>query len=453
MEGPTPQAIATTLVSLARRAGAEQCDAIVSMYTESNVTVRLGDLEKLIEAGSMSAGLRVINGGRTAVCSTSDLTPASLKRFAAETVELASISEPDEFAGLPEPELLSRTTNAAGLSLYDEHLESLSTEEKVRMAKACEGAALAADPRINNSDGASLSTRVGQVALSNSIGFEGSYPATSISLMVEAIADDADGKKRNGYWYAAERHLHRLMDPEEVGRIAARRTLDQLGAVKIATRQAPVIFEPRMTIALMGDLVGCATGGALYRGATFLANRVGERLGSELVNIVDDPTRPGGLGSRPFDGEGVAAGRNDIFRGGVFDRFLFDCYTARRTGNATTGSAQRGVDSLPAPGPSSLVFEPGDADPESILAGVSEGFYLTTLMGSGFNPTTGDYSRGAAGFWIENGRIAYPVTEVNISGHMAKMLSSIDAVGSDLAWFGSAAAPTIRIQEMTISGT
>jgi PmbA protein len=394
-----------------------------------------------------------MNSGRTAVCSTSDLTPAALEQFAAETVDLASISEPDEFAGLPEPELLSRAANAAGLSLFDEHLESLSTEEKIRMAKACEGAALAADPRINNSDGASLSTRVGQVALANSLGFEGSYPATSISLMVEAIADDADGKKRNGYWYAAERHLHRLMDPEEVGRIAARRTLDQLGAVKITTRQAPVVFEPRMTIALMGDLAGCATGSALYRGSTFLAGRLGDAIGSPLVSIVDDPTRPGGLGSRPFDGEGVTARRNDIFRGGVFNQFLFDCYTARRTGNATTGSAQRGIDSLPAPGASSLVFEPGTSEAESIVAGVSEGLYLTTLMGSGFNPTTGDYSRGAGGFWIENGRIAYPVTEVNISGHMATMLAGIDAVGSDLAWFGSSAAPTIRIREMTISGT
>jgi len=453
MEGPTPLEIARNVVSLARRAGAEQCDVIVSMYTESNVSVRLGELEKLIEAGSMSLGLRVINGGRTAVCSTSDLSPASLERFAADAVDLASISEPDEYAGLPEPELLSRATTGAGLSLYDEHLETLSTDEKIRMAKACEGAALGFDPRINNSDGASLSTRIGQLALANSHGFEGSYPATSISLMVEAIADDAEGKKRNGYWYAAERSLHRLMDPEEIGRIAARRTVDQLGARKISTRQAPVVFEPMMTVALMGDLIGCATGGTLYRGATFLASRQGQTIGSPLVTIADDPTRPGGLGSRPFDGEGVGTRRNEVFREGAFSHFLFDCYTARRTGNATTGSAQRGVESLPAPGASTLVFEPGDTPPEAIIAGVSEGLYLTTLMGNGFNPTTGDYSRGAGGFWIENGKIAYPVTEVNISGHMDSMLAGVDAVANDLAWFGSSAAPTIRVREMTISGS
>jgi PmbA protein len=321
------------------------------------------------------------------------------------------------------------------------------------MAKACESAAFATDKRINNSDGASLSTRIGQMALANSYGFEGSYPATSISLMVEAIADDTDGKKRNGYWYAAERSLHRMMDPEEIGRIAARRTLDQLGAKKIATRKAPVVFEPMMTIALMGDLVGCATGGSLYRGSTFLANKIGQTIGSPLVNIVDDPTRPGGLGSRPFDGEGVTARKNEIFRSGTFSGFLFDCYTARRTKNSTTGSAQRGVESLPAPGASTLTFEAGDTPPDAIVAGVSEGLYLTTLMGNGFNPTTGDYSRGAAGFWIENGKIAYPVTEVNISGRMDEMLAGVDAVGSDLSWFGSSAAPTIRIKEMMVSGT
>ena len=453
MEGPTPIEIARNVVALARRAGAEQCDAIVSMYTEANVTVRLGELEKLIEAGSMSLGLRVINGGRTAVCSTSDLSPLSLERFAAETVDLAAISEPDEFAGLPEPELLSQVTNADGLGLYDERIETLTTEEKIRMARACEGGAFAFDRRVNNSDGASLSTRVGQMALANSHGFEGSYPATSISLMVEAIADDADGKKRNGYWYTAERALHRMLDPEEVGRIAARRTVDQLGARKMPTRQVPVVFEPMMTVALMGDLIGCVTGSALYRGSTFLANRLGETIGSPLVSIIDDPKAAGRLGSRPFDGEGVETRRNDIFTAGRFSKFLFDCYTGRRTQNQTTGSAQRGIESLPTPGASTLVFEAGPDDPQSIVAGVSEGLYLTALMGNGFNPTTGDYSRGAAGFWIEHGRLAYPVTEVNISGHMNTLLTGIEMAGNDLTWFGASAAPTIRIREMTVAGT
>lgn len=440
------------VVDLARKAGAEQCDAILVAYDESNVTVRLGEVEKLIEAGSRSLGLRVINGGRTAVCSTSDLGEASLAKFVAETVELARISEPDPYAGLPEAPLLAPAGTDA-LQLYDERLESLTTEEKIVMAKACEGAAFAFDSRITNSDGASLSTRIGEVALANSLGFAGSYPATSVSLVVEAIADDEDGKKRNAYWYSSERSLHRLLAPEDIGRIAARRALDQIGARKVGTRQAPVVFEPRMTTALMGDLAGCASGSALYRGATFLAGRTGETIGSPLVSITDDPTLPARQGSRPFDGEGVSTRKNDLFRQGVFGGFLFDSYTARRMKAATTGSAQRGVESLPAPGSSNLVFHPGATPPANIVSDVADGFYLTTLMGSGFNPTTGDYSRGAAGFWIEEGKIAFPVTEVNISGQMDTMLAGIDAVGDDLAWFGSMAAPTIRVREMTISGT
>lgn len=219
------------------------------------------------------------------------------------------------------------------------------------------------------------------------------------------------------------------------------------------TRQVPVVFEPMMTVALMGDLIGCASGGALYRGSTFLANRLGETLGSPLVSIVDDPRAPGRLGSRPFDGEGVETRRNEVFNAGTFSRFLFDCYTARRTQNQTTGSAQRGIETLPAPGASTLMFEPGRDDPQSVVAGVSEGLYVTALMGNGFNPTTGDYSRGAAGFWIENGRLAFPVTEVNISGQMEAMLSGVDMVGNDLTWFGSSAAPTVRIREMMVAGT
>jgi PmbA protein len=453
MEGPKALEIAQNVVEMARRAGAEQCDVVVSMHTEANVTVRLGEIEKLIEAGSMALGLRVINGGRTSICSTSDLSPQSLERFAAEAVDLASISERDEFAGLPEEDLLARGASASGLALYDERIESLSTDEKIRMAKACEGAALGADPRVTNSDGASFSTRVGEFALANSLGFAGSYPITTVSLMVEAIADDAEGKKRNGYWYTAETSLGRLADPEEVGRIAARRAVDQIGARKVATTQAPVIFEPDMAVSLIRGLAGCAGGDALYRGSTFLASRKGEAIGSGLVTVVDDPTLAGRFGSEPFDGEGVATRKKLLFDKGRFEGFLFDCYTARRTGNVTTGNAQRGVESLPSPGASNLVWEPGEEPAESIIAGVSNGLYVTSLMGSGFNPTTGDYSRGAGGFWIENGRIAYPVTEINISGRMDDMLANVDAVGNDLTWFGATAAPTVRISRMTISGT
>ncbi len=451
-EGVAALEIARRAVQLARRAGADQCDAIVLAGIESTVTVRLGEVEKLIEAGSVGLGLRVIQGGRTAICATSDLAPDALERFARETVELAAISAPDEHAGLPDPALFGRPADAAALQLYDERIEALSTDEKIRFARECEAAALAADPRITNTDGATLSTRVGEVALANSLGFEGSYPATSISLVAEAIADDTDGKKRPGYWYSAERSLSRLAEPAEIGRIAARRAVDQLGARKPETARVPVVFEPMMAVSLLGHLAACATGDALYRGATFLAGREGQPLASPLVTIIDDPLIPGRFATRPFDGEGVATRRNVLVRDGTFTGFLFDCYTARRLGRTTTGSAARGLESAPAPSSSNLVLEPGTLQPADILRDIRQGLYVTALMGAGFNPATGDYSRGAAGFWIENGHLAWPVSEVNISGNLAQMLADIDAVGSDIAWFGAAAAPTIRIREMTVSG-
>ena len=443
--------LARHVVEMARRSGAEQCDVIAVSSEESTVSVRLGEVEKLIEAGSRSLGLRVINGGRTAVCSTSDLAEEALERFARETVELAGISEPDPCAGLPDPALFARG-GTDGLQLYDERLSSLTTDEKVRMALACEDAALKFDARITNSDGASMSTRMAEVALANSLGFAGSYPATSVSLMVEVLADDADGKKRNAHWFSSERSLHRLLDASEIGRIAARRAIDQLGARKAGTKQVPVVFEPMMTAALLGDLSQAITGGALYRGATFLANSVGKPVGSALVTIADDGREPGRRGSRPFDGEGVATRRNALFDKGVFQQFLFDAYTGRKTGNGSTGSAQRGVESLPGPGTSNLVMQGGTTSPAEIIADVKDGLYVTSLIGHGFNPTTGDFSRGAGGFWIEGGKLAYPVTEINVSGRMADMLAAVDGVGNDLSWFGSVAAPTVRVREMTVSG-
>ncbi|MGK2966398.1 MAG: TldD/PmbA family protein [Tepidiformaceae bacterium] len=444
--------LARHVVERAKAHGAAQCDVYAGRYDESNVSVRVGEVEKLIEAGSRALGLRVItDGGRTAVSSTSDLSEDALERLAKETVELAAISEADPHAGLPDPGDFAQR-GAEGLQLYDERLGDLTTDAMTAMAIASEDAARGYDSRITNSGGASVSARRGEVALVNSLGFSGTYPSTGVSLSVEVMADDEDGKKRNAYWFTSERSLHRLQDAAEVGRIAARRALDQLGARKVTTRLVPVVFEPMMTAALMRDFAGCANGSALYRGSTFLAGRTGQAIGSPLVSIVDDPWLPARGGSRPFDGEGVGTRKTSLLEAGVFQGFLFDSYSARRTESRTTGSAHRGVDSLPSPGSSNLVFEAGATAPEEIIGDVKDGLYLTALLGFGFNPATGDYSRGAAGMWIENGRIAFPVTEINISGRLDSMLADIDAVGADLAWFGGSAAPTVRVREMTVSG-
>lgn len=246
--------------------------------------------------------------------------------------------------------------------------------------------------------------------------------------------------------------MHRLLAPEEVGRIAAKRALAQLGAAKVPTRQVPVVFEPMMAVRLLGDLAACATGGALYRGATFLAGRTGTALAAPLVTIVDDPLEPGRGGSRPFDGEGVASRRTALVEDGIFKAFLFDSYTARRVGSRTTGAAARGVESLPSPAPSNLILQPGSTPPDEIVGSVKDGFFVTAVMGQGFNPSTGDFSRGAAGFWIQDGKLAFPVSEVNISGRLGDMLAGVDAVGDDLTWFGGMAAPTVRVGQMMVSG-
>ena len=443
--------LAQRLVERARAAGADQADAIAVSAVDSTVTVRLQKVEKVIEAASRSAGLRVIVGGRQAVVSTADLSDAALAETVANALGIAALAEPDEFAGLPDP--ADQVQRVEALGLYDENMESLPAEERIARAMACEQAALEADPRISNSDGASFSTRRSAVALADSNGFCGSYAGTAASLAVEVMAAEEDGRLRNDSWYSAERQLHRLQDAQAVGREAAARTLRQLGARKTATREAPVVWEPRLAAGFLSTIARAADGAAFYRRSTFLAESEGEVVASPLVTIVDDATRPGALGSRPFDGEGLPSRRTALFEQGVFRGFLFDSYNARRCGRASTGSCVREVGSLPAVGAGNLMFEAGASTPAEIIAGVEDGLYLTTLMGFGINFTTGDFSRGAGGLWIRKGQLAEPVTEINVSGRLPEMLASIDAVGGDLQWFGTTAAPTIRMARLTVSGT
>jgi PmbA protein len=443
--------VASDILERARRYGADEADTILISSTESSVQVRRGEVERVIDAGSHAIGLRVIKDKRTAICSTADMAPAALDALAREAVELASISEPDEFAGLPD-----RSDLAAGvlpnLQLYDERIDAISADELRDMALRCEAAALDFDKRVTNSDSAQMEVSRTVVALANSLGFAGSYPATAAGLMIEAICDDAEGKKRNDDWYSFERALHRLETPEEVGRKAAARAVAKLGARKIATKAVPVVWEAKVSGALLRILGQAASGEALYRRSTFLADLEGQQVGSPLFTLRDDPLLPGRLGSRPFDGEGVASRTMRVFDAGVFRAFLFDSYYGRRAGRRTTGAASRGLDSAPSPGTTNLVLEAGATPARELIAGTDEGLYLTDLMGFGVNLTTGDFSRGAQGFWIEKGRIAFPVTEVNVSGNLKDMLASIDAVGDDVLWRGGIAAPSLRMASMTVSG-
>jgi PmbA protein len=444
-------ALASDIVDKARRLGADEVDAYVVSSTESSVQVRRGETERVVEAGSHAVGIRVIKDKRTAICSTSDLTPAAIDQMVRDTVELASISEPDEYAGLPAREDLALGAQP-NLLLYDEAIEAITPEEMRDFALRMEAAAFDYDKRVTNSDGAEMAVVRSQVALANSLGFGGTYLGTHAALSIEAMCDEPDGKKRNDYWFSAERALHRLESPEEVGRRAAARAVAKIGARKVSTTAVPIIWEATVAHDLLRILSQAASGEALYRRSTFLADLEGQRVASALISVADEPLLPGRLASRPFDGEGVRSRRLPLFEAGVFRNFLFDSYNARRLGRQTTGAAQRGLTSAPAPGPTNLVMAPGDQSAESLLDGIEEGLLLTDLMGFGVNLTTGDFSRGAQGFWIEKGRIAYPVTEINLSGNLKEMLASIDAVADDVLWRGSSAAPSFRMSRLTLSG-
>ncbi len=442
--------LASDIVERARALGADAGDAFLVSGIESTVSVRRGELEKLIEAGSRGVSIRVIKDKCTAVCSTSDLTPKAIDEMVRTAVALAAISEPDEYAGLPAEEDLAADTGAA-LQLYDEAIESLTVDEMKDIVLRAEQAAFDFDKRITNAEGAEFGTERGQLVLANSLGFAGSYPYTAASFVVSVIADDTDGKKRNDYWFSVERMFHRLASPEEVGRRAAARAVRKIGARKVSTREAPVVWDATMTAALARMVAGAASGESLFKRSTFLADHEGQEIASPLVNIVDDSTLPAKLGSKPFDGEGVRTRRNPVVERGVFKQFFFDSYYARRTGRRTTGSAARAGDAITIGG-GNLIWEPGDADPEAILTSVTDGLYLTDLMGHSVNTTTGDVSLGAAGIWIENGALTYPVTEINVSGNLKDMLRDIEAVGNDLLWRGTVAAPTVKLSRMMVSG-
>jgi len=446
-----PLSLASDIVDKARRLGADEVDAYVVSSNESSVQVRMGAVERVIDAGSNAVGIRVIKDKRTAICSTADLTPRAIEQMVRDAIELASISEPDQYAGLPERGDLA-TGSQPNLQLYDERLETLTTDEMRDLALSCEQAAFDFDKRVTNSGGAEMGAVRARVALANSLGFGGSYVGTYASLSMEAMCDDAEGKKRNDDWYTAERALHRLEAAEEVGRKAAARAVAKLGARKVGTTVVPVVWEAPVAHALLRIIGQAVSGEALYRRATFLAELEGQQVASPLLSLIDDPMLAGRLGSRPFDGEGVTSRTVPVFEAGVFRNFLFDSYNARRVGRRTTGAAQRGIASEPSPGTTNFVMAAGATPPDGLYAGIEEGLLLTDLMGFGVNLTTGDFSRGAQGFWIEKGRVTYPVTEINLSGNLKEMLAGIDAVGNDLLWRGSSAAPSFRMSKLTVSG-
>jgi PmbA protein len=444
------QELAEQMLGLVLRAGADAAEVLVRDGAELEVRLRMGEPELVKEAQSRGLGLRVLKDQRVAVTYTSDFAPDAMRVFAAESVALSRLAEPDPLAALPDREEMARTTPE--LSLWDESVLAIDVAEAWRWARRGEAAARKLDARVTNSEGASFGRGVGATAFASSAGFSGAYRGTHVSFVVEPVCDDQDGKKRNGYHYTSSRFLDRLQDAEEVGLEAARRTLAKLGARKVATCQVPVVFSPEAGRSLLGQLAGVISGGAVWRKSTYLAEREGTLVASPLVTIVDDPLLPGAPGSRPFDGEGLATRPNVVVSEGVLRTFLCDVYAGRKLGRRSTGSAGRGLGGGPHVSTSNFVLRPGKSSAAEI-AKLPQGLLVTELMGFGWNPVTGDFSQGAGGFWLENGERAFPVSEVTISVNFDDLLRGIDAIADDLDTRSSVQCPSFRVAKATVAGT
>lgn len=445
-------AIGESIVQRALAAGAEVAEAAVTEGAHLSAKVRLGEPELVEEAGSRAAGLRVMRGQRVAVTSTSDLSEAGLRRFVEDAMELAKLAQPDTCAGPPPAELLSRRTDHADLDLFDATVEDLDAAGALDLARRAEKAALDADPRINNSEGATMTRHAGASALVTGAGFRGGMRGTYASIVVNPVADDTDGKKRSGYYWSARRHAGELESPEAVGAEAARRTLAKLGSRKIDTQEVAVVFDPDAGRSILSLLAGCITGGAVWRKSSYLAERMGERVASDLVTLIDDPLLPRAPGSRAFDGEGLLSCRNVVVERGVLKTFLLDTYSGKKLERPSTASASRGSGGGVGASTSNFFLQPGTQTPEELLRSTERALYVTDMMGFGFNAVTGDLSRGAAGFWVERGEKLFPVSEVTISLNLDDLLKRIDAVANDQDFRTAISAPTFRVSAMTVAG-
>jgi len=443
------QRIAEEVLQEAKRKGATEADVVAVENEFVTVQVRLDEIETLRSAREVRLGLRLFFDKRSATSSTSDLSKESLERLVEDTSALAKATAHDEYSGLPSPEECAK--RFPELDLYDPAGESLSLNDRITRAKVAEAAALSYDPRITNSEGAEFASDLYRIIYGSSHGFLGEYRGSTFSLAVTPIAL-SDGAMQRDYWYSYSRHLRELESPEAVGKRAAERTIRRLGARKIATREVPVVFDPETSASLMRSLCSAVSGPLLYRGASFLIDRLGDRIAPEIVSIYDDGILPGHLGSKPFDGEGLPTRRTAVVQNGVLRSYLLDTYSARKLKLPPTGSAARGIGDVPSVGPTNFFLQLGPHDPTEIIRSVDSGLYVTELIGPGVNLVTGDYSRGAVGFWIERGELTYPVEEITVAGNLKEMLLGIEMVGSDLTFRGSVAAPTLKIRRMTIAG-
>jgi len=436
---------AERLVKAALARGADAADAVALRSQSLSIELRDGAVEESESAEGDDLGLRVLVGRRQAVVSTNDLSADGSAALAERAVAMARAAPEDKFAGLADEKLLAR--EFPDLELIDQALPTVL--ELQMLAAAAEPAALAVKG-VSKSGGASASAGISGMVLVTSHGFRGSYLASRYGVSMTAIAGDGTGMERD-YDYHSALHASDLDRPENIGRTAGERAVARLNPRKVTTRKVPVVFAPRIAGSLVSHLASAANGASVARKTSFLRDKMGEKLFDDSIRIIDDPLRKRGLRSHPFDGEGVAVRRLALVEDGHLRSWLLDSATARELNLSTTGHAQRGISSAPSPGPSNLHLEPGSLTPDELIADIADGFYVTDLIGMGVNMVTGDYSRGASGFWIENGKCAYPVSEVTIAGHLTDIFRMLTPA-NDLEFRYATNAPTVRLEGLTVAG-
>jgi PmbA protein len=442
--------LAQDIVRRAMAGGATSAECVVREGDEFSTLVRLGQVETLKEAGSKAIGVRVFHGTRAASTYSSDFSREGLDRMLSSALQLAKITSEDPYAGIPEAGQLGSLPG--DLDLYHPDVYSLPGEERIDYARRAEKAALDYDPRMQNSEGGSFDAATGHKVLANSHGFVGEYRRSYCSVAAVPIARAENGAMQRDYWFSVARNLGRLESPELVGRIAAERTLRRLGARKVKTAQVPIVLDPLVANSILGHIFEGINGDSVYRGASFLAGKLEQKIAADQVTLIDDGTLRGGFGTSPFDGEGIPTRRTVVIEKGVLKSYLLNTYTAKKLGLRTTANASRGLAGTPGIGPGNYFLQPGTKTPQEIISAIPEGLYVTEFLGHGANLVTGDYSRGASGLWISGGELAYPVEEITVAGNLKEMFFHITEIANDLEFRGSMACPTIRLDGLTVGG-
>ncbi|UCV12231.1 metalloprotease PmbA [Dechloromonas denitrificans] len=434
----TLQQLAEDVLKHAGTKGATACEVDVSEGFGQSVGVRCDEVETIEFNRDKGIGITVYSGQRKGYASTSDFSAQALRETVEAALNIARFTAEDDCAGLADAALMAK--DSPDLDLY--HPWALTVEDAIEMARRCEQAAFDSSPQVSNSEGASVSTQQAHFVSANSLGFMGGYPTSRHYISCSVIAGEQDAMQRDD-WYTTRRCADELEDPALVGRMAAERAVARLGGRKVKTGEFPVLFEAPLAAGLLGSLVHAVSGGALYRKASFLLDHLGKRVMPEFVQISERPHIKRGLGSSAFDSDGVATRDRDVVTDGILQAYFLSTYTARKLGMQTTANAG---------GSHNLMIKPGDLDFTALLAKMDRGLLVTELLGHGVNYVTGDYSRGAAGYWVENGKIAYPVEEITIAGNLKAMLAGIVAVGNDVQVRGSKQTGSILLDRMIVAG-